>query len=93
MYVVVLNTGEAPVSESLFAACGNREDPVMQVFGKTEAYEVAHSLDGAGSQNVLADVRPMMAKVVPLSDPCVLVNERTGYVRIDPALFQQCGGA
>jgi len=92
MFVVVLNTGEAPVSESLFAAfgCG---DTAMQVFGKTEAYEVAHSLDGVGSTNVLADVRPMMAKVVPLSDPCVLVNERTGYVRIDPALFQQHGGA
>ena len=87
-YIVVLNTGEAPVSESLFAACGHREDPVKQVFSKSEAERLAESLDGVGSKNVREDVRPMMAEVVPLSDPCVLVNERTGYVRIDLAFFQ-----
>jgi len=87
MYVVVLNTGEAPVEESLFAACGNREDPVKQVFSKTEAYEVAHSLDGVGSKNVRDEERPMSAWVLPLSHKCVSVNERTGYVRINAALF------
>ena len=91
MYVVVLITGEAPVSESLFAACGHREGPVKQVFGKTEAYEVAHSLDGMGSKNVLEDVRPMSARVLPLSHECVSVNDRTGYVRINADLFD--GGA
>ena len=86
-YVVVLNTGEAPVSKSLFAAFGHREDPVKQVFGKTDAYEVAHSLDGIGSKNVREEKRPMSAWVLPLSHECVSVNERTGYVRINAALF------
>ena len=88
MYVVVLNTGEAPVSESLFAACGHGE-PAKQVFGKTEAHRVAHSLDGIGSKNVREDERPMSAWVVPLSHKCVSVNERTGYVRINAALFEE----
>lgn len=88
MYIVVLNTGEAPVSKSLFAACGHREDPVKQVFGKTEAYQVAHSLDSIGSRNVRKEQRPMSAWVLPLSHKCVSVNERTGYVRINAALFE-----
>jgi len=88
MFVVVLNTGEAPVSESLFAACGNREDPVMQVFSKTEAERLANSLDGVGSKNVREEERPMSAWVLPLSHKCVSVNDRTGYVRINAALFE-----
>ena len=92
MYVVVLSTGEAPVSESLFAACGHSEDPVKQIFfGKSKAERLAKSLDGIGSKNVREEERPMSAWVLPLSHKCVSVNERTGYVRINADLFE--GGA
>lgn len=85
-HVVVFNTGEAPASESLYAAFNDAKNP-SQIMSEAEAISVAGRLHGVGSKTTVKPSAKIQAWVAKVSDSFVEVNERINYVRIKPDEF------
>lgn len=88
-YVVVFSSGEVPREESMFVAMAGTKDKPVQALSRMEARIIQQAICETGGKGdaLPGGSQPMSAWVLPLCDPALTINPRTGYVRVNPADF------
>ena len=82
MFCVVFSTGEADRSSKFVAMDPAFDASPNQVFNHENDLRVRDALDGINDRSSLVPGRKMKADIWQANDTRLVINERTGYVRV-----------